>query len=219
MPKPNANAKTSKSSKAAAPKTTRAPRQVKGKSTAAAAKSAALLSSARRDSTILKLVLVAVMGVLAVVAACIAYSAQQLADSNDAITAAQIDEEDQDVPSNYLHIKEWGIKVDIGKADPSKITYSLSGPSEESVGKVDAVAGLKLRDTVTTNPQCQKLSVAIYRQKISDSTDADEHKSVNGYRYGVIGNPFACGDAKLDALRQQYTGNNPSLWKYSVDED
>lgn len=121
----------------------------------------------------------------------------------------------QTIPSTqgYLVIKEWGIKVKLGAADPNKVTYSLSGSGEDPNGANTGSAHLSLASSVTTDPTCQDLGISIVRRN-SDTNSNDKQLGTNWY--GLTGSPYACGNAQLDAIRQQYTGNNPSTWEYST---
>jgi uncharacterized protein (UPF0333 family) len=118
--------------------------------------------------------------------------------------------------TNYLVIKEWGIKVKIPNAD--KLTYTIvtqdGGTTPDGSGQYVDAAVLSLANSVTTNASCKKLGVGINRAKLIKSSSP--LPTVGSYVYDVSGSPFSCDNAQLDAIRTNYTGNNPNSWLYSA---
>lgn len=111
----------------------------------------------------------------------------------------------------YLMITEWSVKVDLGSADPSLISYSLTGPTDDVAGPILDSAVLKLKSSVTSDVNCQNLGVSITKRS---SKVSDNDIQLGSYWYGVSGSPASCGNKTLDVIRQQYSGNNVFNWKY-----
>jgi hypothetical protein len=116
----------------------------------------------------------------------------------------------------YLYIPEWDIKIKLGSADPSIVEYKLSSTADGgALGKLQGEVSLSLKDSITTDQNCKSLGIAIYRQAVSDqSSESANAKKVGNYVYGVTGSPHSCDSSRLNAIRTQYTGNNPAGWEY-----
>jgi hypothetical protein len=150
------------------------------------------------------------------------WHAKQTADkslSSSAITSPTFEKKTattvppQASSKTYLTIKEWGIKVKLGSADPSIISYTLLGPTNTEEGdKLADAAQLSLTSSVTTNTECQSLGIIIQRSSTKLS-DRPNQQQVGNYWYDVGGSPSSCGDTKLDAIRTQYTANT-TTWTY-----
>lgn len=99
--------------------------------------------------------------------------------------------------AGYLEIKEWGVKVKIADAD--KLTYVIGGTPNGTSPNADAIvswATLKLKDSITTNSQCQSLGYEAEQLAASASAAKDGQ-----YTYGFSGVSNPCGNSALDTLR------------------
>jgi hypothetical protein len=105
---------------------------------------------------------------------------------------------------SYLTIKEWGVKIDIGAADPGIVEYAITGDS----------AALSLKAIVTNKAACRNLGLTINRGPAKDAPA--ESKKVGNYSYVVADVQAPCGDTVLDQLRQQYGAGHPSTWLYTT---
>ena len=119
---------------------------------------------------------------------------------------------------SHLVIPQWGIKVKLGSADPALLTYDLNGPSSGATGPLAASAVLGLKSSVTAITACQILGIVIEQGQVSGYNGSGAPSNVVGnYYYSATGEPASCGVAALDAVRANYTGNNPNSWTYSSD--
>jgi len=121
--------------------------------------------------------------------------------------------------NTYLVIKEWGIKIKLGAADASIVTYKIDNTTGCLAGPCNGIAKLSLTSKV--KPQCEDLGIGINKRGYDISTklpsgSADIGKQVGSFWYDVSGGPGSCGDSQSDAIRAQYLGNYPNSWEYSA---
>jgi hypothetical protein len=121
---------------------------------------------------------------------------------------------------NYLVLQDWGIKIKLGSADPSKISYyyETGGNAGGAEGVVDGTVVLQIQTLLLNgDTSCQSLGLVIDRQYISEipTGAATPSLQLGSFQYSITGSPFSCGNTALDTIRTQYTGNNPGSWKFS----
>ena len=121
-----------------------------------------------------------------------------------------------------LVIKEWGINVAF--ADANSVTYKIAGSPggdtpDGSAAYVDS-AGLYLLPSITTDPGCQALGIAINRAK--PLTAEAKSRAIGGYVYDFTGGPGACdGDpggvnGSINQLRGKIDGQEIGSGKYTI---
>jgi len=140
---------------------------------------------------------------------CVTKNGKSFPNPDQKITPLNTETQKQNT-TNYLIIKEWGIKFEMEDAD--KLTYKLS--SENSDGKVTETATPFLKDGVSKI--CQSIYAAYARSKTSDSMYSLSIKSGN-YYYGAIGSGQPCAndpggiDGPINQLRSKILHEmNPS---------
>jgi hypothetical protein len=143
----------------------------------------------------------------------------QNSQSNSTTTSTQT----KNVPG-YLVISQWGIKVKLGSANPNIVTYAPIPVNEcggTMTGNFTGCVELALKSSVTSIPLCEELGAGIGRQLVSTFNAAELKQMsahiVGKYVYLPTGNPFSCGNQKLDTIREKYTGDNANKWTYSTD--
>jgi cytoskeletal protein RodZ len=106
-----------------------------------------------------------------------------------------------DASSEYLVIKEWGVKIKL--EDAEKITYVMSGTPNgaPNADMATSSAALRLKDSVTNSENCRALGMSV-----SQLTSATNATKIDDYYYGFegVGND-ACGDNTIDALKEKIT--------------
>jgi len=114
--------------------------------------------------------------------------------------------------TQYLDIKEWGIKVKLDDAD--KITYVMHGTpfGPPDADAISSYASLRLNDTVNTSDKCKDLGMSIVQQ-----TAATNATKVANYSYGFWGGESDCGDSTVDLLRAKITGTELVLSAISAE--
>ena len=108
----------------------------------------------------------------------------------------------EDKNAGYLVINEWNVRVKLGSADPTFVTYKIT--KEPSTGYESV--NLYLKEIVTSNTNCQSLGIVITRTK---ENLPPASVKIDDYYYGVGGSPASCNDAALDATRLEYIQAKP----------
>lgn len=135
-------------------------------------------------------------------------------------TTAQTQTPNGKLTTTVLAIPEWGITLNTGVADASKLTYTLSGPVDDNAGHAEAVANLFLTSAFTTDPKCQNLRVHISRRTYNVATslppDATRSgKRIGSFWYDVDGGSGVCGILAIDAQRALYSPRNAAIWTFA----
>jgi Tfp pilus assembly protein PilX len=107
--------------------------------------------------------------------------------------------------TQYLEIKEWGIKVKLEDAD--KLTYTINGTPNGTSANADGIvsyAALSLKDSITTSQQCKPLTTSISQHLVASNTGEGANMTTVGkYAYGIDGGPNSCADTAINTLQQK----------------
>lgn len=111
----------------------------------------------------------------------------------------------EEAPTQYIYIKEWGIKVKLEDAD--KLTYTMNGTPNGASANADGIvsyAALSLKDSITTSPKCKPLTTSISQHlAASNNGEGANMITVGKYAYGIGGGPNSCDVNAINTLQEK----------------